>query len=92
MLQFWRRPLRTQRDGGLVIHCAVKQFVAGVVGDLDQDAYLRKVGQDLGHSGRERGVVKQGGRSGIREQIGQLVFDIAEVDVEGGNSSLEGSE
>ena len=92
MLQFRRRQLRTRADGCLVIDCAVQQLVAGVVGDLDQDAQLRKVGQDFGHSGCERRVVNQGARSRIREQILQLAFDVAEVDIEGGNSRLEGTE
>ena len=68
------------------------QVVAGVVGDLNQHPQPRKLGEYFGHSLGERGVVDQGGRARIRQQILQFAFDIAEVDVEGSHARLKGAE
>ena len=77
---------------GLVIHGAVEQRVARVVGDLNQDSQLRKIRQYFGYPRRERGMVDQRGRTRIGEQILQLGFDVAEVDVERGDSRGESAQ
>ncbi len=58
------------------------QVVAGVVGDLDQHPQARQLGVHLVDAGREAGVIEQRGRTGVREQVLQLVLHIAVVDVE----------
>jgi hypothetical protein len=88
----YRQRRRGGFDGTLVIHRAVDQRVTRVVGDLNEDSQLWKVRQHFGYPRRERGMVDQRGRTRIREQILQLTFDVAEVDVERGDSRREGTE
>ena len=77
------------RQGLLVVDGAVEEFVARVVGDLDEHLQLRQVGQDLGDARREGGVVDQRGGAGIGQQVLQFVLDVAVVDVERSDAGAE---
>lgn len=76
----------------LVVDGAGQQFIAGLVGDLDQDFEPGQVGQYLGQPWCERGVVEQRRRPCVGQQILQLTLDVAVVDVERGDPRTPGAQ
>ena len=65
-----------------VVDGARQERVPGLVGDLQQRREPGQTRQDVGERRREARVIHQRRRLGVVEQVEQLVFDVAVVDVE----------
>jgi hypothetical protein len=77
---------RIRHRGGqrlLVVEGAVEQWVAGLVGDLQQQRPWRRQHPVQGR--RESRVVDHRRRPSVGEEVGQLVVDVPIVDVERGD-------
>ena len=93
-VQIVRRPLdcgtfvRGPGQRFLVIDCTRKQRVPGIVRNLQQHSQMRQRVANRGNRRGKTGMVDQDVAIGVIEQVDELVFDVAVVDVERGNARL----
>ena len=84
--------IRCSRESIAIANGSVDRFRAPIVVD-DKEGTERRCGcEDRGDSRREALVIHQRDHIRVREQVGQLPFDVAVVDVHGDRTELETAE
>ena len=84
--------MEADAEGLLVVDRPGQEFVARIVGDLQQNLEMGQLAPHLFQGGGELGVVDDGPGLGVLQQVEEFFFDVAVVDVQRSDPGLEGTQ